>query len=365
VKSPNKKRKYYWDDHEYHKISMDEVVKDYCGDRTLLELVKKCDEVFSKTKKFDFRKRNKALVAALFLTGGRNNEVLLLETDNFNFSNQEATESNAFLVKNMRVLKRTRSRKSIFVSRTFPIWYDDPLVDYLIEWIKEIDGYLFSNGPTGELMTESRPFQIVRELGKHLARPLHINPSWFRKQRQYYLIKKKGFSPYDLQAYFKLKYPPHIFRAKEDWQNLLAITRPFREEKLYETAPYDALRDLQKLFLLARKEIDIIDPYVDDSLFNLYLEDIDPSVKIKLITKNMYKKFKDVAKRFKIQRPNFEVRSIEDIHDRYLIVDNKVWIIGSSLNKAGMKPFYIIELNDKKRILALFQKLWNNAKIEI
>ena len=78
----------------------------------------------------------------------------------------------------------------------------------------------------------------------------------------------------------------------------------------------------------------------------------------------MFKNFKEIAKRFKIQRSNFEVRSIEAIHDRYLIIDERVLVIGSSLNQAGMKPFYIIELIDKKRILDMFQKLWHKAKKE-
>ena len=109
----------------------------------------------------------------------------------------------------------------------------------------------------------------------------------------------------------------------------------------------------------------IVDPYVDDSIFDLYLAYVHPNANIKLVTKNMYRKFKEVAKRFKVQKPNFEVRSADNIHDRYLIVDDRVWIMGSSLNRAGIKPFYIIELVDKDRVLRWFQRLWNKAKKEL
>ena len=115
----------------------------------------------------------------------------------------------------------------------------------------------------------------------------------------------------------------------------------------------------------AKIEVGIIDPYVDDIIFDLYLAYVHPNARIKLITKNMYQKFKEVAQRFKIQKPNFEVRSANDIHDRYLIVDDRVWIMGNSLNHAGIKPLYIVELVDKDRVIKWFQRLWKYAKKEL
>jgi hypothetical protein len=353
----------YWSKHKFHRISMDEVVTEYCGDDVLNELVEKCEQLPRKVDVEKFEERNKGLIATLFLTGGRIMEVLTLKKNNFDFDEEEAKRNNAFLVRDMDVLKRVRKGKPIALKRTFPIWNDDPLVEYLTDWLDEIDGYLFPTERRSS-MSPTYAFKVVREVGKLLDRPLHINTMWFRKQRKFHLIEKRGLSAYDLQAYFKLKYPPKIYRNREDWQNLLASSRLIRQEKVYEKAPYDALRDIQKLFLLSKKEVRIIDPYVDDSIFNLYLDDIHPDINIKLITKNMWKNFKEIAKRFKIQRPNFEVRSVEGIHDRYLIIDDRVWVIGSSLNQAGMKPLYLIELNDKKRIMALFQKLWKGGKRE-
>jgi hypothetical protein len=119
------------------------------------------------------------------------------------------------------------------------------------------------------------------------------------------------------------------------------------------------------MLISARKKVDIIDPFVDDSIFELYLDDVHPNASIKLLTTHMYGKFREVAKRFKIQKPNFEIRTSNEVHDRYLIIDGRVWVIGQSLKDAGMKPSYIVELVDKDRILGLFQKLWNRAKKEL
>lgn len=362
-KNPKLQKRGYRGKDKFRRISMDEVVKEYCGNDILEKLVENCEKLPSKIGGKKFLKRNKALIATLFLTGGRVSEVLMLKKENFDFDNEEAKRNNAFLVRDMEVLKGVAKGKPIRITRTFPIWNDDPLVEYLIEWLDEIDGYLFLT-ERKSTMAPSTAFVIVREAGKLLERTLHINTMWFRKQREYYLVKEKGFTAYNLQAYFRFKNTPKIGTIRKDWQNLLAIARPLKQERVYDKAPYDALRDIQKLLKSAKKEVRIIDPYVDDSIFEMYLDYIYPKAKIKLITENMYKKFKAVAKRFKIQKPFFEVRSVTGIHDRFLIIDNRVWVTGQSLKDAGMKPFYLIELTDTRIILNLFQKLWNKAKKE-
>lgn len=361
---PKKPKEGYWSKHKFTRINMSKVVKGYCGNDVLEQLVENCERLpVEKTGRNTFLHRNKALIATLFLTGGRVNEVLLLKKENFDFDTEEATINNAFLVRDMEVLKGVVRGKTIRLTRTFPIWNDDPLVEYLKEWLSQVDDYLFpaTGAPT---LGPTAVYKIVRESGKLLDRPFHVNTIWFRKQRQYYLIKERGFTAYNLLAYFKLKKIPEIASLRKDWQNLLSVARPIRYEKVYEKSPYDALRDIQKLLKSAKTEVGIIDPYVDDSLFDLYLDYINPNARIRIITENMYKQFKEVAKRFKIQKPSFEVRSVANVHDRYLVIDDRVWVVGSSLNTAGLKPLYLIELNDSKRVVDFFERLWNKGKKE-
>ena len=109
-----------------------------------------------------------------------------------------------------------------------------PLVQYLLEWLQEIEDYLFPSGKEkNRPITRSRVHQIVSDLGNRLDTPVHLNASWFRFQREHYLVKFKRFSPSAVQAYLKLKHAPTIFGGREDWQNLLAIARPIRQEKFY------------------------------------------------------------------------------------------------------------------------------------
>jgi len=128
-----------------------------------------------------------------------------------------------------------------------------------------------------------------------------------------------------------------------------------------EARPFDAFRDIEEIVLSAKEELRVIDPYVDKSLFHLYLDDVPTDVDIKIITKHMYDKFGEVARLFKAQRPHFEVGVSNQIHDRYLIVDKRAWIIGQSIKDAGKKPLSIVEITNGEKAIDLFTRLWNRS----
>ena len=147
-----------------------------------------------------------------------------------------------------------------------------------------------------------------------------------------------------------------------DIENKKVVPLASREIILSGHKPYDAFQIIEGILLSAKKRVYIIDPYVDHKIFSLYLNDIDENVEIKLITKNLYGKFKAVAGKFKSQRKNFEVRLLDDIHDRHIIVDDRAWIFGQSIKDAGDKPLSIIELTDPNLVVVVFNKLWSKGK---
>lgn len=115
----------------------------------------------------------------------------------------------------------------------------------------------------------------------------------------------------------------------------------------------------------SQKRIYIIDAYVDDKLFTLYFDQVDPKVEIKILTKNMYSKFEEVAKKFKKQGRNFEVKTLNDIHDRHVLVDQRAWLFGQSLKDAGNKPLSIVELDDVKLVEKTFAALWSKGTMVV
>lgn len=66
------------------------------------------------------------------------------------------------------------------------------------------------------------------------------------------------------------------------------------------------------------------------------------------------------VKLFKFQYGHIDVRVINDIHDRYLIIDSNVcYALGTSLNYAGKKLFTINKVEDKDIIKFLIDKTGN------
>jgi len=137
---------------------------------------------------------------------------------------------------------------------------------------------------------------------------------------------------------------------------------PFEKEIIEtEPKPFSAYQQIEKILLLATKDVKIIDPYVDKSLFPLYFYELPSNVNLKLLIDKMFDKFKIVAQKFKEQRNNFEVRKCSEIHDRYLIIDKRAWIIGQSIKDAGKKPLSIVEIENVGAVLRMFDKLWNRS----
>jgi len=132
-----------------------------------------------------------------------------------------------------------------------------------------------------------------------------------------------------------------------------------------EPAPFDAFKDIERIMLSAKSQICMIDPYVDKTLFSLYFADVPRNISIRLLTNKMSDKFEEVAKRFKIQKSNFEVRTNNKIHDRYILIDKRPWVIGQSIKNAGKKPLSIVELTDARSALALFETLWKRSTVFI
>lgn len=167
-----------------------DVVKSFCIWDYLLDLVNKCDGI-----------RDRALVSALFETGGRVSEVLLLEMDNFVVHNQY------IVIKSMPVLKRYHKigefvdkhgrkrwrmeKKKAY--RTFPIHSKEPLCLPLVKRLKMIkSGHLFK-------LSRNQVYRIVNNLDSD------VFPNWFRAQRASQLELEYGFDIHDLIDFFNWK----------------------------------------------------------------------------------------------------------------------------------------------------------------
>ncbi len=110
----------------------------------------------------------------------------------------------------------------------------------------------------------------------------------------------------------------------------------------YQGEILDAYTFIRKLFFLAKKEIIIVDYYADKFLLSM-LSDIKVDITIITSASSYLNKEKisgDVA-----------IIKNDDIHGRYLFIDNQGYIIDNSFNNIGKKRILMMKLDDSKEVL--------------
>ena len=110
---------------------------------------------------------------------------------------------------------------------------------------------------------------------------------------------------------------------------------------------YDVFRALNEVISSAEKSIFIIDPYLDDSVFNHYLTSRKPEVKVRLLLSKNTDQLKTATDKYNQQFGDVvEIRKTKAVHDRVLFLDEYVcWVLGQSLKDAAKaKPTYLAPL---------------------
>ncbi len=102
---------------------------------------------------------------------------------------------------------------------------------------------------------------------------------------------------------------------------------------------FDAYNFVADLIRSAESSIILIDNYVDDSVLTLFAKR-NPTVKVKIYTKQISEQFKLDLQKFNSQYDAIEILQFSDAHDRFLIIDNKhLYHFGASLKDLGKKWF--------------------------
>lgn len=106
---------------------------------------------------------------------------------------------------------------------------------------------------------------------------------------------------------------------------------------------YDAYELICTLIKSAASRIVLIDNYVDESVLTM-LDKRDPGVAATIYTQKISKQLAlDIAKHDS-QYPAIDVKVFTRSHDRFLIIDNRVYHVGASIKDLGKKWFAILEM---------------------
>jgi len=126
----------------------------------------------------------------------------------------------------------------------------------------------------------------------------------------------------------------------------------------FEGEVFDAYKLSSKIIRSAKKNIVLIDDYIDENSLT-HLSKKNKNVSVLLLTKNISKQLALDLKKVNEQYENFEVRIFSKSHDRFLIIDNAVvYHIGASLKDLGKKWFAFSKM-DKSSVSSILELITN------
>ena len=106
----------------------------------------------------------------------------------------------------------------------------------------------------------------------------------------------------------------------------------------YNGQIFDAYVFVNDLLKTAKREIVLIDNYIDDTTLTLFSK--YPDIKFKIITQKVSKQLKLDIEKYHSQYKNLTIKTSNKFHDRFVLIDNKeAYHIGASLKDLGKKVF--------------------------
>ena len=130
----------------------------------------------------------------------------------------------------------------------------------------------------------------------------------------------------------------------------------FKEENnhiFFEGQIYDAYSKIIDIFNIAKKDITIIDNYLDKNMLDVISKS---KVEVTLITGDKLDNL-DLVK-YRKQYNNLNIIINGSFHDRFIIIDNVIlYHLGSSLNSIGKKCFAITKIEDKDILNKLLERV--------
>jgi hypothetical protein len=109
---------------------------------------------------------------------------------------------------------------------------------------------------------------------------------------------------------------------------------------------YDAYELVSKIIRSAKKEIILIDNYIDETVLT-HLSKRAENVDAVIYTKSISKLLRLDLEKHNSQYPPIQIRELRESHDRFLMIDRKeLYHIGASLKDLGKKWFAFSKLDD-------------------
>ncbi len=162
-------------------------------------------------------------------------------------------------------------------------------------------------------------------------------------------------------------------KFKEDTFDIVcSIPNNLGEHIIGKHSPFSAFILLRSLFENARRRVEIIDPYLDDTVFYRYLNHVSPDVEVTLVTEmknlkgNAEIAFLDCSRLFAQERgPNKYTLIDAEMHDRWMLADDEIYQSGASLKDAAKNdPFTLVQLQQTEEVSGKIDALRNSGSVK-
>lgn len=131
-----------------------------------------------------------------------------------------------------------------------------------------------------------------------------------------------------------------------------------KQKIFFENQTFDAHKFVSNIIRSAKKEIILIDNYVDDTVLSLFTKQ-HKNVKTTILCKNISTELLNSLEKYNSQYPPIVVKQFSLSHDRFLIIDqHSIYHFGASLKDLGKKWFAVSRFDNE--ILNFLNHLKNN-----
>ena len=175
----------------------------------------------------------------------------------------------------------------------------------------------------------------------------------FVEMRRFLLSNKEMFARLDRVELKQLETDKKL----EEVFNHIATNTEVKQNVFFDGQIYDAFSFIVELVKKAKKEIILIDNYVDVNTLNILCKKNQGVDAVIATAGKGNLSTKDITK-FNAQYPELSVKTTTDFHDRFLIIDKiEVYHIGASIKDAGKKSFGITKIEDEDLVNSLVNKV--------
>ena len=149
-----------------------------------------------------------------------------------------------------------------------------------------------------------------------------------------------------------IQFDQKLYEHEKKIDFFIQSSLPPKQGIFFDGQIYDAYSFVAELVRSAKRRIVLIDNYIDDIVLTV-LSKREAGVEAVVYTGKISKQLQLDIDKHNAQYPPVEVRTFSKAHDRFLIIDQTVYLVGASIKDLGKKwfGFTLLENTDAEQLL--------------